>query len=103
MWDTTLEFLNLTGNSSYLTDSTQGNYSSYLNKTGATTAVQNIYDLGGNVGEWTSEICSDSEKQHAVRGGKFGENSNLQPAINRQYSDSIKAENIGFRIALFLK
>ena len=77
-WDTTIAFLQKV-NSDYGSSSEEGNYTnttfSYTDITGAsankgtviqqvlvptgqTTPVCNIYDMGGNVWEWTTESCS---------------------------------------------
>ena len=61
-WDATMTFLsdvtNLNvSNKPYIQDSTEmGNYSGTLKTTGQ-YAVKNIYDLAGNVFEWTMERC----------------------------------------------
>ena len=79
-WDTAIAFIQKT-NSDYGKSSEEGNYSnsptftytgiadteknkqtkangtSTLIPTGQTTAVNNIYDMGGNVWEWTTESC----------------------------------------------
>ena len=113
-WDTALEFLRLTGNTSYLTNSTQGNYyntqyggkssanTSALLTTGATAKVNNIYDLGGNVYEWTTEKYSNSEAPCVARGGFFGFTSQDEPVIGRLSASNTADVAIGFRVALFV-
>ena len=90
-WDTTIAFLQKV-NSDYGNSSEEGNYSnttfSYKDITGArqtkasgswvlvptgqTTPVCNIYDMGGNVWEWTTESYSYSNNPSANRGGYYG-------------------------------
>ncbi len=101
-WDTALKFLEQTGNASYLTDSSLGNYSGSLQLTGNTTAVNNIFDLGGNVNEWTTELYSDDSSQFTVRGGSAENTSSGNPVASRIPTGDIKSDNIGFRIVLFL-
>ena len=87
-WDTTIEFLQKV-NSDYGNSSEEGNYTdttfSYTDITGAsktkkqnsyalvptgqTTPVCNIYDMGGNVYEWTTESYSDTRFPYVIRGG----------------------------------
>ena len=89
-WDTTIAFLQKV-NSDYGSSSEDGNYSnttfSYTDITGArqtkeknsnvivptgqTTPVCNIYDMGGNVWEWTTELCSDINGVYSNRGGTY--------------------------------
>ena len=113
-WDTALEFLNLTGNSSYLTNSSQGNYyntqyggktetdASTLIETGQTTAVKHLYDMGGNVYEWTTERYSSAEATKVSRGGFYGFTSTDEPVIGRFSSSNTADQAVGFRVALFL-
>ncbi len=113
-WDTALKFLEQTGNTSYLTNSSQGNYyntkyggksqtyASALIETGRTTAVKHLYDMGGNVYEWTTERYSNSEATKVSRGGFYGFLSTDEPVIGRFSSSNTKDQAVGFRVALFL-
>ena len=113
-WDTALKFLEQTGNSSYLTNSNQGNYyntqyggktqsnASALIETGETQAVKHLYDMGGNVYEWTTERYSSPEATKVSRGGFYGFNSTDEPVIGRFSSSNTRDQAIGFRVALFL-
>lgn len=113
-WDTALHFLHQTGNTSYLTNSTLGNYyntkyggktqlnSSVLLKAGETRSVNNIYDLGGNVYEWTTETYSKAANNKVARGGCFAFESSDEPAIGRLSTTNSADSAIGFRVALFI-
>ena len=113
-WDTALKFLEQTGNTSYLTNSTQGNYyntqhggksqtnANVLLTAGETQKVNNLYDLGGNVYEWTTEQYSNAEAGRVSRGGFFGFNSQDEPVIGRLSSSNTADSAIGFRVALFI-
>ena len=90
-WDTTIAFLQKV-NSDYGSSSKEGNYTnttfSYTDITGArqtkaryskvlvptgqTTPVCNIYDMGGNVWEWTTESFSYPMYPYVLRGGGYG-------------------------------
>ena len=62
-WDTTLKFIE-TNHVGYVTNSEGDNYSGNLNKTGEnSTARKGIYDMGGNVLEWTTEVYSDQDRR----------------------------------------
>ena len=61
-----------------------------------------IYDLGGNVYEWTMEAYSTSHR--AVRGGSYGSNGVSYPVSSRyNYSSTYTGTDYGFRVALYLK
>ena len=68
--------------------------------TGLTTALCNIYDMGGNVGEFTTELNPGTSETVVLRGGYY----DYFPAGNRWDSNSGSAfSDFGFRATLFLK
>ena len=130
-WDTSINFIQIK-NSDYGTNSPEGNYyniafkytditgekqtkdnnTSILVSTGQTTAVSNIYDLGGNAWEYTDErssyedISESSEFQnrHYVdRGGAHGSWSSSNPAGYRGSNDGSAQKYEGFRVTLYCK
>ncbi len=100
-WDSALKFIKQTGNSSYLTDVAKGNHTNAVTMSGATSSdkINNIYDLGGNVYEWTLENNSNGNLS-VVRGGAI---SSSDTAVTRKTVSDEANENIGFRITLFIK
>ena len=120
-WDTTIAFLQKV-NSDYGNSSEEGNYynitfsytditgasqtkgkkSEVLVPTGQTTPVCNIYDMGGNVCEWTTESCSNTDYPYAVRGGSCYHNFASVPAGNRNNNSDDAYDDYGFRLTLFM-
>ena len=120
-WDTTIAFMQKV-NSDYGSSSEEGNYidtkfsytditgakqtkaknSNVLVPTGQTTPVCNIYDMGGNVWEWTTESCSDTDYPYAGRGGFYNNNFANFPAGMRDFFSGNALDGIGFRLALFM-
>ena len=120
-WDTTIAFLQKV-NSDYGNSSEEGNYynitfsytditgasqtkgkkSEELVPTGQTTPVCNIYDMGGNVCEWTTESCSNTDYPYAVRGGSCYHNFASVPAGNRNNNSDDAYDDYGFRLTLFM-
>ena len=72
--------------------------------TGASEACKkmNIYDLAGNVWEWTLEYTSISNSPCAIRGGNFLGSGSSYPASHRDNYDTTRSDlNIGFRASLY--
>ena len=123
-WDTTIAFIEKTVNN-YGSSSSQGNYyntsvnykditdeskpektkaenSSLLVATGQTTPVCNIYDMGGNVLEWTTESCSYKFSPYAMRGGDGSGKFAHDAAGYRINNPGDAYGNVGFRLTLFM-
>ncbi|MBO5413736.1 MAG: SUMF1/EgtB/PvdO family nonheme iron enzyme, partial [Clostridia bacterium] len=77
-----------------------------LQKTGYDeTHPCNIYDMGGNVHEWTTEFYSDGESEYYVaRGGTYDYGADSSPAAIRNggSKNTTRNSDIGFRVALYL-
>lgn len=119
-WDTAINFIQNTTGKNYATSiiGFNGNWKSQEVKdssgkvikpvntaqrlnTGLTTALCNIYDMGGNVGEFTTELNPGTSETLVLRGGDFSLNS---PAGYRWDNFSGYAGSYyGFRATLFLK
>lgn len=69
--------------------------------TGLTTQFCNIFDMGGNEAEFTTELNPGTSQTVVLRGG--GYNYAVYPAGYRWDSGSGNAVNNGFRATLFLK
>ena len=120
-WDTTIAFLQKV-NSDYGSSSEEGNcqdttfsytditgarqtkasYSEVLVPTGQTTPVCNMYDMGGNVGEWTTESFSSSTYPYTVRGGFYDSGFASTPAGSRINHSGNANVYDGFRLTLFM-
>ena len=77
---------------------------SILLTTGASDACKkmNIYDLAGNVYEWTLEYTAITNVPCARRGGGFVNDGSGYPASSRYYSNTTNSyDNVGFRPSLF--
>lgn len=106
-WDAVMQFLDsnyLAGNcadDSIVKNGTdKGNYSGSLESTGY-YAEKNIYDLAGNVDEWTMEAYVSSYR--VGRGGDCFGSGSIYPASNRFYSSpDYSYDVVGFRVALYL-
>ena len=119
-WDTAINFIQNTTGKNYATSiiGFNGNWKSQEVKdssgkvikpvntaqrlnTGLTTALCNIYDMGGNVGEFTTELNPGTSGTVVLRGGDV---SNNFPAGYRWDVVSGCADSFyGFRATLFLK
>ena len=78
--------------------------SSVLLTTGATerNSKMNIYDLAGNVWEWTLEKSTSTNTPCAVRGGSCNTDGSSSPASYRNSdSTSNSYDGVGFRPALY--
>ena len=82
----------------------QGNYARIIARTGdkETYAVKNIYDMAGNVYEWTMEAYGTDNR--VIRGGNYGYSGDVRPASSRDYygPDYSNDGFIGFRVTLYL-
>ena len=91
-------------NNSFVANSTgKGNYNGSLKETGSDEnyAVKNIYDLAGNVYEWTMEAYNSTRRVN--RGCNYNGTGNYHPASIRAYNTpSYSNADIGFRSALYL-
>ena len=80
-----------------------GSYNGSLATTGSKEeyAVNNIYDLAGNVSEWTMESCYTDSR--VVRGGDYDVTGSNYPASLRSfYNPSNSSVYTGFRVTLYL-
>ena len=89
---------------SIVVKSEYGNHSGDIANCGAydNDKLKNIYDLCGNLGEWTMEACSSGFRVY--RGGRFSGSGSEYPVSYRCYDfpDSDDDSGIGFRPALYL-
>ena len=110
-WDATLKWMYNSGNAEkkkYTYDSTgKGNYyDTNGNKTIATGsietyAVNNIYDMAGNVWDWTIE--ANSTPVRVNRGGYYYDYGGSYPASNRYNNyPTYSGGSNGFRVALYM-
>ena len=126
-WDTAIDFIQKakSAQSTYGNSSLEGNYlnrgfdyanlgetekNSHKNEntetlvpTGQTTPVSNIYDMGGNLWEWTTESSSYGSNPYAYRGGDYGDGYGNYPAGHRLYCDNSTRSGSGFRVTLYVK
>ena len=124
-WDTAIDFIQKakSAQSTYGKSSPQGNYydrgfdyanlgetekNSYKNEnsstlvpTGQTTAVSNIYDMGGNLYEYTTESYSYEGNPCVSRGGYYGNSYDRNPAGYRGSDIGNARSNFGFRVTLY--
>ena len=101
-WDAVMRFVS--GEKSVTDSSTWGNYGGELKNTGSVSTYQarNIYDLAGNVREWTMEAYSASFR--VLRGGRYNGLGSDGPASHRFSLDDPagSSSNLGFRVTLYL-
>ena len=77
---------------------------SVLLSTGAseTFSKQGIYDLAGNVWEWTLEYTANSSYPCAIRGGSYNNDGSIFPAASRNNGDTtFYNDGFGFRLSLY--
>lgn len=117
-WDTAINFIQNTTGKNYATSiiGFNGNWKSQEVKdssgkvikpvntaqrlnTGLTTALCNIYDMGGNVGEFTTELNPGTSETVVLRGGYYYGPAGYRWGDGSGYAVS----NYGFRATLFLK
>ena len=113
-WDRTLIWLIESGNKTKeeICNSTSwGNYSNNTEtghgnrqSTGYSEnwKANNIYDLAGNVWEWTMEAFNTNYR--VDRGGSYNYGGSIYPASNRyNYNPTLSNFNVGGRLALYIK
>ena len=87
---------------SKIAQSSTGNGILVTTGTSEKNKVMNIYDIAGNVIEWTLEKPSNTYVPCAVRGGGFSLTGSVGPAAGRNYGSTDDSNVIvGFRVSLF--
>lgn len=108
-WDTTMQWIKQTTGTNYDIDSTGKGY--YENNSQTTTgsnsnyAVNNIYDMAGNVDEWVSEGYTPPGLPYSlqeIRGGgsQFYDCSEYPAGCRISYTSGTQS-GIGFRVVLY--
>ena len=99
-WDSMIKWINETNNNAY---NNAGHTGVSTINTGSNEAykVNNIYDLAGNVAEWSGEFyTTESGSEYVTRGGSYLQ-SNIK-ANQREHNNGEASEEIGFRQMIVL-
>ncbi len=119
-WDTAINFIQNNGATNYAT-SVVGFNENWLSKeikdkegniikpagtsqrlnTGLTTAQSNIYDMGGNIAEFTTELNPGTSEPVVHRGGYYTNNDRAGGRWDNPATTAL--DTYGFRATLFLK
>ena len=111
-WDAALTFIDpdytgvakdSTGKGNYNEDANINSWKGNVTLTGASEdyKVNNIYDLAGNVYEWTME--SNNSSNRVTRGGIYNRTGFTRPSSYRaNYDRAANQPSVGFRITLYL-
>ena len=112
-WDTTLQWIKNTtdenydeisaGKGNYNEDENEEDWKGTLTTTGKISnySKNNIYDMAGNIGEWTTEYGSFSGSNWWVqRGGYWSCTGSSFPASSRLPAGAA-SNNLGFRVVLY--
>ena len=109
-WDAVMNFINdnyISGTAEgYVKDSSErGNYSGKIEVSGSKEnyAEKNIYDMAGNLYEWTMEAYDNNYR--IGRGGGYDGSGNINSASSRgdnKPNDSYNNLTVGFRVALYI-
>lgn len=120
-WDTAISFIQIK-NIDYGLNSEEGNYTDltfdYIDiegnqrtknsgeavmvPTGETKPVSNIYDMGGNLWERTTEKCVGERADFSTRGGYYNWNNQERPAGCRSDNYGAIYKGYGFRVSLYI-
>ena len=103
-WDSILKWIE-EENNSIIYEEQYGNYTGTLINSGQNTeySVNNIYDLAGNLREWTQEFQSWSSAR-IVRGSCYMKNDNSNKMVTREYLRSTVTDStLGFRVSLTIQ
>ena len=106
-WDTTLQWITNTVDSNYAENSkNKGNNSGKIAETSSNFnkyyCKNNIYDMAGNISEWTDEACIiDGKGKNILRGGNFEIDGTEYPAALRYPNDDKEIYNTGFRPVIY--
>ena len=120
-WDTAINFIQNNGFPNYAkaredsynenwvdknVKDSKGNIIKAANKaerlpTGKTTPKCNIYDMGGNVAEFTTEVMPSTSEPLVLRGGLYGHN--IPAGLRCDNGTSLAGSSYGLRATLFLK
>ena len=108
-WDATLSWIDSSGYDNYSSNVDYGNYGGSIQASGTTERdmVNCICDLAGNVSEWTTEICKQSDSSDSdtnvvskvIRGGSA--NLSRTPASRIGYAENLSEQFWGFRLVLY--
>ena len=97
-WDTLVKWLSI-DNEEILTSTEYGNFTGVRQNTGSSNQyrIKNIYDLSGNVQEFTNEV---QDNQVVVRGGAY----DLEKTLTERYTYGKEYSNadLGFRTVLYV-
>ena len=82
-----------------------------INRDTKETKINNIYDMAGNMWEWTTETgkhgstANDATNYAVRRGGSFNNNGSDNPVSGRNGNNSVGDYNIniGFRVVLYIQ
>lgn len=105
-WDTTLQWITNTVDSTYAEDSegkgVSGGTGPRITGSNIEYSKNNIYDMAGNVSEWTTENCTKDGNSYVVsRGSFYYYDRSARPAAIREYSDGGVFESTGFRVVIY--
>ena len=101
-WGTSMENEEKTNGAVTLSRAFYPNTSDNTTGTFKNANVNNIYDIAGNLYEWTMEGYS-SEKCFS-RGGSIDNNGGNYPVVYRNYAyPNYDGDNVGFRPSLYIK
>ena len=102
-WDAMLNWILIGSDKTKVFANTNGNHSGSIVNTGVTTTdvMNNIYDLEGNVAEWTQEAWYDSLRM--FRGGEFADERNSTTRSHRDAHASSRWMYCSSRLSIFIK
>ena len=101
-YDAMLNFALIGNDKSKIDSADYGNYTGSILKTGLTRTsdkINNIYDLGGNLREWTSEAYDT--RYRVTRGGCCS--TALSPALRRDGNATGSSSAFSLRFSLYVE